>query len=520
MQSECNPSAATSASGQRTGFKAETFVTEFGKACNAAEHAVAVVPCDRVTGKPLVPLDQASTDIAQIKRWFLEEFRGAVAHSVTFQARQPFWRYPDFDSEAYFTGKRLKAEAKSDDDAAKTYTKKEKAADSDAPRDTQRQATNISATPFVLRDDTTKTPRRAWLYGEHLVRQFGACTIGLGGVGKSSLEIVEALALVTQRPLLGIPVYEQCRVWYWNGEDPMDELERRFNAACIHYGLKPEDIAGQLFVNSGRDCDIIVATQTRHGVIIAEPVVEALLKTIRDNRIDVVIIDPFVSSHRVVENDNSAIEAVAKTWVKIADEANIAIDLSHHSRKTGGAEVTVEDGRGAVALINACRTVRALNAMTPEEAKQCDLDYRRGEFFRVDDGKTNMALPAAKAGWYRMASVDLHNGPLGPTFPGGDQVGVATAWNRPNPMAGITDMDFERVALVIKSGSWRKNEQANAWVGYAVAQGIPRLSVAKDRAKIKALIKHWLAQGKLVEVSRIDPERRDAHPCIEVAEPD
>ena len=74
-------------------------------------------------------------------------------------------------------------------------------------------------------------------------------------------------------------------------------------------------------------------------------------------------IDPFISSHRVMENDNNAIDAVAKTWTGIADATNTAIDLAHHSRKTGGAEVTVEDGRGAVVLLNAVRSARVLSAI-------------------------------------------------------------------------------------------------------------------------------------------------------------
>ena len=44
--------------------------------------------------------------------------------------------------------------------------------------------------------------------------------------------------------------------------------------------------------------------------------------------------------------------------VGIADATNTAIDLAHHSRKTGGAEVTMEDGRGAVVLLNAVRSAR------------------------------------------------------------------------------------------------------------------------------------------------------------------
>ncbi|WP_244492322.1 AAA family ATPase [Methylobacterium sp. Leaf361] len=40
--------------------------------------------------------------------------------------------------------------------------------------------------------------------------------------------------------------------------------------------------------------------------MIAVPVVEAIKATIRENRIDVVIIDPFVSSHRAGEGSTSA----------------------------------------------------------------------------------------------------------------------------------------------------------------------------------------------------------------------
>ena len=49
--------------------------------------------------------------------------------------------------------------------------------------------------------------------------------------------------------------------------------------------------------------------------------------------------------------------------VGIADATNTAIDLAHHSRKTGGAEVTMEDGRGAVVLLNAVRSARVLSAI-------------------------------------------------------------------------------------------------------------------------------------------------------------
>jgi RecA-family ATPase len=123
-----------------------------------------------------------------------------------------------------------------------------------------------------------------------------------------------------------------------------------------------------MFIDSGRTMEIILATTKKGETTIADPVVDAVIKTIKENRIDVLIIDPFVSSHRVTENDNNVIEAVVKKWAHIAEETGCAIDLSHHARKTGGGEVTVEDGRGASALLAAVRSARSVNTMTRDEA--------------------------------------------------------------------------------------------------------------------------------------------------------
>jgi len=81
----------------------------------------------------------------------------------------------------------------------------------------------IEARPFVLRDPKT-LPKRDWIYGTHLIRKFGSATFAPSGSGKSTLMIVEALAIATGRPLLGITPRKRARVWYWNGEDPFDEL--------------------------------------------------------------------------------------------------------------------------------------------------------------------------------------------------------------------------------------------------------------------------------------------------------
>jgi hypothetical protein len=246
--------------------------------------------------------------------------------------------------------------------------------------------------------------------------------------------------------------------------------------------------------------------------------VEALLRTIVDNEIDVVMIDPFISSHRVTENDNNSIDIVAKTWTKIADATNTAIDLVHHSRKTGGAEVTVEDGRGAVALLNAVRAARSLNVMSEDEEKKSGIEGHRRSYFKVEDGKANLFPPSEAAEWYHLQSVPLGNGP--PNLPpgeGGDKIGVVTPWKWPDHLAGLTGRDFEKVANVIRGGSWKASPQAIAWVGHAVAKALS-LSVVRDKAKITGMLKLWLDAGTLVKVERMDEVTRKPKVFVEVAD--
>jgi AAA domain/Bifunctional DNA primase/polymerase, N-terminal len=374
----------------------------------------------------------------------------------------------------------------------------------------------ISARPFILRDPGL-IPRRDWIYGNHLIRKFGSATIAAGGTGKTNLLIVEALAIVTGRPLLGIRPRMKGKVWLWNGEDPYEEIERRVVAACLHYQITPLQIEGGLFINSGRDNEIVIATQTRDGIRIATPMVEALHETIIDNKIDVVQIDPFISSHRVTENDNNAIDLVAKTWTRLADITDSAIDLAHHIRKTGGAEATVEDGRGASALLNASRSSRVLNTMSEEEADKAGVTARRA-FFKVGDGRINLAPPSDTADWYFMKSVNLGNGP--PNDPlSGDNVGVVTRWAWPDPLDGVTGKDFEKVAAAIRGGKWRENVQAKDWVGHAVAKALGLdVNDRADKAKIIGLLKVWLGPTGGLRVVDGEDEKRNLRKFVEVRE--
>ncbi|UVF22869.1 helicase RepA family protein (plasmid) [Microvirga terrae] len=361
----------------------------------------------------------------------------------------------------------------------------------------------LSATPFKWKDPRTIPPRE-WVYGRHYVRQFISTTVAPGGVGKSSLSIVEALAIATGRELLGIKPDERTRVWLWNGEDPMDELERRVGAAMMQFDIAPEEIEGWLFLDSGRTSEIVIATTTKNGAELALPVVAALEETIMSNRIGVVILDPFVSVHRVSENDNGQIEMVAKAFARIADRTNSSIDLVHHVRKTNGAEVTVEDARGAVSMLGAVRAARAINQMTQDEADKWGVENRRLHF-RCFDGKANLAPPSEKSIWFKLASVNLENGTEKRPS---DIIGVVTRWEPPKPFDDVTTDHMHEVRRRVGEGQWRLDPQSGDWVGKCAAEVLGLdLSDKAAKSKVKTIIKTWIDTGALATEERKDSKR-------------
>ena len=364
---------------------------------------------------------------------------------------------------------------------------------------------NTLPTPFVWQDPASLPPR-PWLYGHHLLRGQVSVTVAPGGVGKSSLTICEALAMASGRRILGDWTATGLRVWIFNLEDPRDELQRRIIAAMAYHRIDRSEVEGRLFVDSGREWPLCMAEQTRNGARLIRPMFEALAEQIHDRRIDVLIVDPFVSSHRLDENDNGAIDMVAKEWARLAGGCGCAIELVHHTRKTNGNEASTEDARGATALLGAARSGRVLNRMTDAMKADAGLGDDPSTYFAVDRDKANLA-PAGKRVWRRMASYLL---------PNGDSVGVAEVWDYPDAFKGVTTADLLRVQHALEGKQLRYSDQTPQWAGLCVADILGR-DPEKDRKQIRKMIETWLRTGALIKTTIPGPNRRDI-PILDVGE--
>jgi hypothetical protein len=122
--------------------------------------------------------------------------------------------------------------------------------------------------------------------------------------------------------------------------------------------------------------------------------------------------------HDTEENDNGAIQQVTNVLKHIAKEANVAIEIIHHTKKAGAKSDSethagdVESGRGASSLKDACRIATTLARMSPKTADKLGINYEdEGRFLvRLDHGKGNFSGPPEGATWFKQVSVQLSNG--------------------------------------------------------------------------------------------------------------
>lgn len=168
-----------------------------------------------------------------------------------------------------------------------------------------------------------------------------------------------------------------------------------------------------------------------------------------------------------------------------------------------------------MALLAGVRSARVLNPMSKEEAEGAGGVTAR-EFFRVTNGKANLAPPPDKSDWFKLVSVPLENGET--VFDeGGDKVAVVEQWEYPDPMAEVTVAHLRKTQRIVSEGDWRADVQTRErWVGVAVAQamGFDWQDKTK-RSVINKALATWL-QNKMLKIVRRKDGNRDERSFVEV----
>ena len=304
------------------------------------------------------------------------------------------------------------------------------AASESPPRSTKRHKPANVLVPFKA-FDVASLPRRRWLLDQHYMRGVVSITAGMGGRGKSSNSLVEAIVLATAKPLLREPPGERCRVWYHCGDDNMEELHRRVAAICQRYNLDMAELEGWLFLTTPREFELRVA-EGYMDVKTDDATINRIHDQVEASAIDVAILDPLVKLHSVREAD-VGMDRVIGVFQAVADEHGCSVEIVHHTRKgaagQGDAMQGGDDMRGSSSIQGAVRSQRMVNVMPTAEAARLQIpEADRRRYIRITNEKTNYA-PPGHGGWFKLASVELANG---------DCVGVVEPWRHPDEGGEIT----------------------------------------------------------------------------------
>jgi hypothetical protein len=360
-------------------------------------------------------------------------------------------------------------------------------------------APGLIATPFEP-DQLAKLPPREWVYGHFLIRRFVSVLGAPGGTGKTAYAIAVGLAVALGRPLVEEPVHSTGAVWIYNLEDPREELLRRVQAALIAHGIRPAAMAGRLYLDSGRDQPLILAVRLPDGSTVATPLADALIAELIRREVRLLIVDPFVKSHRLEENRNEQVDFAATLWSRVADAAGCAVLLVHHFRK-GGVAGDADAFRGASALVDAARAAVALRSMDDGEAERFGIpEEERWFYVRADNAKLNLAPRPLDATWLQLRSI---------TLPNGDHVQAIARWR---PASVFRDLSMNESAdLVERLGSprddgerWSARKQDLGRWGGELIMAITGCSEEQARAMLAA----YFASKALRIVEYPSPKQR------------
>lgn len=363
-------------------------------------------------------------------------------------------------------------------------------------------------------------PPRQFLYRRHYMRGMVGVTAAAGGAGKSSVVMVELVSMALGRDLLNqreeLPV-GPLQVWYHNGEDPKDEIRRRLAAICLHYSIDPEELKDRFFFTVGRENPLIVARDDpKFGTLCEPQTVKDVTAAMLAKKIDILAIDPFISTHRVSENSNDAMEVVMSQWRAIADNTSAAIEAVHHFRKSNGNEASVDDIRGASAMIGAARSARIFATMSAEEATRQGIPpEERRRFVWEGQAKANMYVASDRRIWRELISVDLCNGQAPYAS---DSVGVAADWHMPDNLTAMSDELFPVIIGAIRAEidpmKRRVSVIAKGWIGHLICQV---LDVDVDspgiRQQIQRQVEAWTRSEVLVIEQARDPKQSKNVDC-------
>ncbi|NLV41101.1 MAG: AAA family ATPase [Candidatus Hydrogenedentes bacterium] len=190
--------------------------------------------------------------------------------------------------------------------------------------------------------------------------------LGDSGLGKSHCVLTLAVSSAT-----GFTVWPSfaparpLRVAVVAAEDSREIVRKRLLTLCA-YSRVPQNALREAF-NEGRlavfnDMGTLF-TLSENGAVVQTAAYEKLRQWVRQNKPDVLFLDPLASIMEIQENDNGSMNAIAQELARLAESTGCAVVVSHHVNKlsaAAGGRADQHAARGGSALTCRSRWVALL----------------------------------------------------------------------------------------------------------------------------------------------------------------
>lgn len=195
--------------------------------------------------------------------------------------------------------------------------------------------------------------------------------VAAGGVGKTTLQLFEAVHIVLGRPLHGLEVRKPGPVLILTAEDSREMLVARLRVICADMRLSDDELLRvrervRISDVSGNGLRL---TEVVADVVVTSESIDDLVRGCQKLAPVLIVIDPAVSFGVGESRVNDAEQGLIAAGRKLRNALNCCVRYIHHTGKANSRDKALDQyaGRGGSAFADGSRMVHVLQPLTPDE---------------------------------------------------------------------------------------------------------------------------------------------------------
>ena len=204
-------------------------------------------------------------------------------------------------------------------------------------------------------------------------------TSAVGGVGKTTLKLYEAICLALGEPFLGFQCINPGRTLFIIGEDDEDKLFAMVGKICRQIGLfepgqehKIQAVLDGVIIKRATNLPLVTHDKKLNNYVTNTETLDKLRQAIEDLRPRSIVFDPIAMFAGPEVGGNDAARAMMETMQQLLGMSDAAVEMISHIGKTSA---TAKDtgqfsARGATSIANHSRVVRTLLKLNANEYRE------------------------------------------------------------------------------------------------------------------------------------------------------